>query len=148
MNADHASMSHHPASYRHKVSPVAIAFGLVGGPLAWFIQVCANYPMASWPCFPGEYRNRVPQPGSAWTWNAIIGVSIAAFLVASAAFLVAQRAFTRVRDETHGDHTHLLNVGSGRTRFLALWAMVFSAAFAVGIAMNMVAYIVLPLCAG
>ena len=148
MNADHASLSHHPAPHRQKVSPGALAFGLVGGPLAWFVQVCANYPMASWPCFPGEHRNLLPQPGSVWTLHAMIGASVAAFVIAVAAFVVAQRAFIRVRHESHGDHTHLLNVGSGRTRFLALWGMIFSAAFAVGIAMTVVAYIVLPRCAG
>jgi hypothetical protein len=148
MNADHASMSHHPAPHRHQVSLFESAFGLVGGPVAWFIQVCANYTMASWPCFPEEQRNLLPQAGYGWTWSAIIAVSIATFVIAVAAFLVSRRAYNRVRDEAHGDHQHLIDVGSGRTRFLALWGMIFSAAFAVGIAMDGVAYFLLPRCAG
>jgi hypothetical protein len=148
MNADHASLSHHPAPHRDQVSLFESVFGLLGGPLAWLIQVCANYTMASWPCFPQEQPNLVPQAGFAWTGSAIIDVSIAAFIISVAAFLVSRRAFNRVRDESHGDHQHLMDVGSGRTRFLALWGMIFSAAFAVGIAMDAVAYFLLPRCAG
>jgi len=148
MNADHASLSQHPAPQRDQVSLFESAFGLIGAPFAWFIQVCANYTMASWPCFPEEQRNLVPQSGYAWTWTAIVAVSVGAFIIAVAAFLVSQRAYKRVRAESHGDHRHLMDVGGGRTRFLALWGMIFSAAFAVGIAMNAVAYFLLPRCAG
>jgi hypothetical protein len=148
MNADPASLSHHPAPHRHQASAVATAFGLVAGPLAWFAQLCADYPLASWPCFPGEQRGLLPLPDYAWTWRAMVAVSVAAFVVAVIAFMVARRTYNRVRGETHGDHQHLMDVGSGRTRFLALWGMIFSAAFAVGIAMNTVAFIVLPRCAG
>ena len=148
MSADHASLSHHPAPHRDQVSLLASAFGLLAGPMAWFIQVCADYTMASWPCFPEEQRNLVPRTGYEWTWNAIIAITIAAFVIATAAFLVSRRAYNRVRGEAHGDHQHLMDIGSGRTRFLALWGMVFSAAFAVGIVMNAVAYFLLPRCAG
>jgi hypothetical protein len=148
MNVDHDSLSHHPAPHREQVSILASAFGLLAGPLAWFIQVCAGYAMASWPCFPGEQRNLLPPPGYGWTWSAIIAASVAAFIISAAACFVSYRTYERVRNESHGDHQHLMDVGSGRTRFLALWGMVFSAAFAVGIAMNAVAYFVLPRCAG
>ena len=104
--------------------------------------------MASWPCFPEEQRNLVPRAGYGWTGAAIITVSIAACIISVAAFLVSRRAYNRVRNESHGDHQHLMAVGGGRTRFLALWGMIFSAAFAAGIALNVVAHFLLPRCAG
>jgi len=148
MTADHASMSHHPAPHRDQVSVFESAFGLLGGPAAWFAQLCAGYAMASWPCFPREEHRVVPEPGYAWTWTAVVAVSIAAVLISIAAFAVSRRIYNRVQGETHGGHEHLLNVGSGRTRFLALWGMVFGAAFAVGTAMTLIAYFVLPRCGG
>lgn len=148
MSADHTALSHHPAPLRGQVSLLASAFGLLGGPLAWFIQICAGYTLASWPCFPQEQRNLTPMAGYVWTWTAIITVSIAAFIICVSAFLLSRQAYRRVRDESHGDHQHLMDVGGGRTRFLALWGMIFSAAFGVATAMNALAYFLLPRCAG
>jgi hypothetical protein len=148
MTADHASLSRHPAAHRDEVSPLESAFGLLGGPGAWFAQLCAGYAMASWPCFPLEEHHLLPQPGYAWTWGAIVVVSLAAIATSVAAYLVSRRTFSRTRAEGHGDHQHLMEVGSGRTRFLALWGMILGAAFAVAIAMTTVAFFVLPRCAG
>jgi hypothetical protein len=148
MSADHASLSHHPAPHRDQVSAFESAFGLLGGPLAWFVQLCAGYAMASWPCFPREVHHLQPAPGYAWTWSAIVAISIAAVIVSAAAFFVSQRSYRRVQGESHGDRQHLLDVGSGRTRFLAAWGMVLGSGFAVGTAMTTVAFFVLPRCAG
>ena len=148
MTADHASLSHHPAPHRDQVSLVESAFGLLGGPVAWFAQLCAGYALADWPCFPREQRRFLPEAGHVWTWTAILAISIAAVIVSAAAYVVSRRVYKRVHDESHGGHQHLLEVGGGRTRFLALWGMVFSAAFAVGSAMNLIAYFVLPRCGG
>jgi hypothetical protein len=148
MTADHASLSHHPAPHRDKVSGIESLFGLLGGPLAWFVQLCAGYIMASWPCFPLEQHRIVPQSGYTWTGEAIVVVSIAAIVVALAAFVVSRRTFNRTRDESRGGHQGLLEVGSGRTRFLALWGMVLGAGFAIATAMTTIAFFVLPRCAG
>jgi Na+/melibiose symporter-like transporter len=148
MTANHASLSHHPAPHRDKVSVLESSFGLLGGPLAWFVQLCAGYIMASWPCYPMEEHRILPQNGYAWTWEAIVVVSIVAVIVCLAAFGVSRRTFNRTRDEDKGEHQHLLEVGSGRTRFLALWGMVLGAGFAVATAMTAIAFFVLPRCAG
>lgn len=148
MTADHASLSHHPAPHRDQVSAVESAFGLLGAPCAWFVDTCIGYAMANWPCFPNEQRRAWVEPDYAWTTTAILMVSMAAMIVSLAAYVVSRRIYTRVQDESHGDHQHLLDVGSGRTRFLALWGMVLSAAFAAGIAINLIAFFVLPRCGG
>jgi hypothetical protein len=142
------SLSHHPAPQRHEASALESIFGLLGGPLAWFIQLCVSYSLASWPCFPLDEHRLLPKSGYAWTWGAIVVVAVAAIIVELAAFTVSKRIFNRTRDEGRGGQEHLLEVGSGRTRFLALWGMIFGAGFAVATAMTTVAFFVLPRCAG
>jgi hypothetical protein len=148
MTADHTSLSHHPAPHRERALPAEGLFGLLGGPLAWFIQLCAGYAMASWPCFPSDEHRLLPPSGYAWTWSAMLAVSVAAVVTALAAFLVSRRIYNRTRNEDAGGHQPLLEVGAGRTRFLALWGMVFGAGFAAAAAMNTVAFFLLPRCAG
>jgi hypothetical protein len=148
MSADRASLTHHPAPQRHRVSAFESVFGLLGGPLAWFVQLCAGYTLASWPCFPLDEHRFLPQGGYGWTWDAIVIVSLAAVVVALAAFVVSRRIFNRTRDEGHGGDKHLLEVGSGRTRFLAVWGMVLGIGFAVTTAMTAMAFFLLPRCAG
>jgi len=139
MTAEPASLTNHPAPRRDQVSAFESVFGLLGGPGAWFAQLCAGYAMASWPCFPHEEHHILPEAGYAWTWAAIVAVSVVAIGISFAAFAVSRRTYKRV---------HLPDVGSGRTRFLALWGMVLGASFAVGTAMTLVAFFVLPRCAG
>jgi hypothetical protein len=148
MSTDHASLSHHPAPHRHRVSAAESLFGLAGGPLAWFVQLCAGYAMASWPCFPLDEHLHLPLNSYAWTWAAIVVISVAAVIVSLAAFMVSRGILRRTLDESEGGHGHALETGAGRTRFLALWGMVLGGGFAVATALTTVAFFVLPRCAG
>ncbi len=148
MNADHTTLSHHPAPQRERATPAAMAFGLLGGPAAWFAQLCAGFALSSWPCFPNEQLMRVAVPGFSWTWNAIGLVSLAALAIASAAMFVSWRLLQRTREEEHGGHVHLAEVGAGRTRFLASWGTIAGGAFAVATAFTGIAFFILPRCAG
>src|SRR5512140_3829668 len=76
-----ASLSHHPAPQRDRVSSLESLFGLIGGPAAWFIQLCAGYTLASWPCFPMDERRMFPLRNYNWTFAAIVAVSIGAVLL-------------------------------------------------------------------
>jgi hypothetical protein len=148
MTSRDTSIDSHPAPHRHRVSTLESAFGLLGGPLAWFLQLCAGYALSSWPCFPNDYRRLAPLEGYAWTWSAIVFVSILAFGISSLAFLVSWRAFQRTRRESKGDHRQVLDTGTGRTRFLGLWGVIGSASFAIAVAFTAIALRVLPRCAG
>jgi hypothetical protein len=90
----------------------------------------------------------VPAPEFSWTWNAIGLVSFAALAIAVSAMFVSSRLLRRTRDEEHGGHTHLAEVGAGRTRFLASWGTIAGGAFAVATAFTGVAFFILPRCAG
>jgi hypothetical protein len=148
MSADHASLSHHPAPQRERASTFASAFGLLGGPLAWFVQLCAGYGLSSWSCFPKDERGLAPLVGVSWSWPTMVVLLVASVVIATAAFFAAYGNFRRTRDEGHGGHAHLMEVGAGRTRFIALWGMLLGAGFAVATVIDAVAFLVLPRCAG
>jgi len=143
-----AALRHHPAPHRERVATAAAAFGLLAGPLAWFTQICAGYALASWPCFPGDQRREAPLVRFAWTSSALTWVLIITTVVAVAAFLVAWGSFRRTRDEGGGSYRHAMEIGSGRTRFLALWGMALSGGFAIATLMTAAGMVLLPRCAG
>lgn len=148
MNSPGHTLSHHPAPHRERVSLWELGFGVIGGPLAWFLQFNAGYALASWPCFPADQRMSSPLAGYAWSMSAMVGTLIGGVLIALAALWVSWRALQRTREEGPGDHHHLMEVGAGRTRFLALWGVVLGGGFAVATLVTAVAFIVLPRCAG
>jgi hypothetical protein len=148
VSADHAALSHHPAPHRDRVSPLASAFALLGGPAAWYVQVCAGYAMSSWPCFPMDQRRSSPLDGYGWTHVAVDIISVLAVLTALAAAFTGWRLLQATREEMHGDHRHLVDTGMGRTRFLSLWGLVAGMAFAVTAAVTGIALFILPRCGG
>jgi len=148
MTANDASLRADPSPQRERAWSAAVAFGLLGGPGAWFIQLCSGYPLATWPCFPHDLRGTSVVPGSGWTWPALIAILIAGVLLALGAFLVSWRTWQRSQLQASGAQREALEIGAGRTRFLALWGMIYGAGFAIATLITAVAYIVLPRCAG
>ncbi|HEY3809386.1 MAG TPA: hypothetical protein VGL50_05560 [Steroidobacteraceae bacterium] len=148
MSADHSALSHHPAPHRERVAPLAAVFGAIGGPLAWFVEICAGYALASGPCFKDAARVNGPVGGFGWTFPAMVALMLVCVLVALGAFAVSYTQFTRTRSESEGGHEHLMEVGGGRTRFVALWGMLLGAGFAVAAVISAVAFALLPRCAG
>jgi hypothetical protein len=148
MSAHQPVLSRHPAPHRERASVAQLTFGLLAGPAAWFGQLCAGFPLSSWPCFPRDQHVLAPLTGYEWTWAAVGIVSLAAVAVSLAAMIVSLRLLRRTSAEVEGDHMDLLEVGSGRTRFLALWGTIAGAAFAVVSTFTGVAFFILPRCAG
>lgn len=148
MTAAEANAGRHPAPRANRVSLGESFFGLFAGPLAWVVQLYGGYALASQPCFRGGRPVAAPSPALQWTWPAMVALTVVAVAVSLAAFGVSMRAFNRTRNETHGGTHHVLEVGAGRTRFLALWGMVLGAGFALAAAITAVAFIAVPRCAG
>lgn len=124
-------------------------FGLFAGPLAWYLQLCTGYALASVPCFNGDGdRLRAPIATLQWTWMAMIVAMGAAVLISLLSLAISWRTYRRTQDEAQGDAQHLLESGEGRTRFLAMWGVFLGSAFAVASAMTAVAFITIPRCAG
>jgi amino acid transporter len=148
MSAQHASLSHHPAPHRDRVSQLTALFGVAGGPLAWFVEVCAGFALASAPCFSSAVRTTQPVAQLTWAWPAMIAVMVACVLTALIACAVSYRTFARTRAEAQGDPAHLMEVGAGRTRFVALWGVLLGAGFAIAAAATAIAFVAIPRCAG
>ena len=148
MSARYEPLSQHPAPHRDSASGLELAFAVAGGPAAWFLQFNAGYALASWPCFPGDHRMQLPMDGYAWSFPAMVAITVAGVAIALAALWVSWRVFQRTRDEAPGDHHHLLEAGTGRTRFLALWGIVLGSGFALASLVTSIAFVFLPRCAG
>jgi hypothetical protein len=148
MSADTQDLRPHAASRAHRVKLGEIFFGVCGGPVAWFLQLCTGYALASAPCFRDGVRLTEPPPLLRWTWPAMIVAMLAGVLIALLALGISWRAFQRTRQEAGGSSALLLEMGAGRTRFLALWGVLLGSAFAAAAAITAVAFILLPRCAG
>ncbi len=148
MTSDTSGTSAHPAPQAGRVQLHESFFALFGGPVAWFVQLCGGYALATQPCFVDGVRAIAPAANRNWTWPAMIVLMVAAVLVSLLALLVSWRAFQRTREEVHGDEQHLMETGAGRTRFLALWGIVLGSGFAIANAFTAVGFMTLPRCAG
>jgi hypothetical protein len=122
-------------------------FALFGGPLAWFAQLNVGFALASQPCFHDGERIGVPHFSPDWTWAAMITVTVIACIIALLAALISWRAYARAPVEKVGDD-RLPQVGGGRTHFLALWGVVLGLGSAIAAGLTVVAFFVLPRCAG
>ncbi len=122
-------------------------FGVVGGPVAWFVQFCTGYALASWPCFPKAQRALIPIAGYDWTWPAMILVLIGGVIVALCAFFVSLRNFQYTPSEEEPDRRELVDDRAARRHFVALWGIVLGTGFALATVITAVALVVLPRCA-
>jgi len=92
--------------------------------------------------------------GAAPQWVRIILVSIdvAAIVIAGSAALVSYRAWHRMRCEVSEDieapeyARELVEIGAGRTRFLATWGMMTGVGFALAVVYDLISPWVVPLC--
>lgn len=146
MSVPHSALIAPLPQRERRAARLASAFGLLGGPAAWYMQLCAGYVLASGPCFPHDVRRPTPLDGFAWTWPALVAILIFGVLVALAACLVSRSLLRRTQHLT--PERHPLEAEARRTQFLAFWGVVYGAGFAVATLVTAVAYIVLPRCAG
>ncbi len=142
------SLSHSPAPHAERVGLWRIAFGITAGPVAWFIQVCAGEALATEPCFPDGQRYPMPPTSLDWSWPALVILLVLCVLLAFAAFLTSWRTYQATCAEDADRHGSLMDEGLGRTRFMALWGLLYGAGFCLVTLFTLVGYIALPRCAG
>jgi hypothetical protein len=114
----------------------ALWFGLLGGPVAWTLQLLVDYPLVAHYCFPGAARRIVPTIDSLRLL--ILLTSAIALAVAVLALLTAMRSWRAsggVLDDARTDSTDEAPP-VGRVRFMALGGMLASALTIVGIAFH------------
>jgi formate-dependent nitrite reductase membrane component NrfD len=134
----------HPAPHRHRVGLAALLFGLAAAPLAWNFQVLFSSSLAGYVCFP----HAAPLSAPLWSgWRpvlfAVAGISIA---VAVLGGLVSLRNWQRTFQERSGSAHHLLDLGEGRTRFMAMGGMLIGALFIYALLFGATALWLVPPC--
>lgn len=134
----------HAAPQQHAVSLPALWFGLFGAFAAWSLQTLINYALVAHACYPGFVPRAVPIIGGVST--IALGVSIITLLVALAASLTALSSWRATRSERGGRAERLLEVGDGRTRFMAAAGLILSGIFTLTIVLNGVPLFMLPTC--
>ena len=139
------SAIHQPSSPRFTDAAVGF-FRVFGGPVAWFVELCAGFALATQPCL----IDGVPmtKPASVqWagpTTAVLMGIAV---LVALFAVVMAWHAFKRARIAIEADEPDSMDAGVGRAQFLALWGILLGCVFALATAMTAVGFLVLPRCA-
>jgi hypothetical protein len=134
----------HPSPDRHNVSLSALFFGLVIAPLPWSVQSVAGYVITTRACFPAD----VPRTGplGSGVEGLLLVLNLAAIAAQVAGLAIASRSWLATRREYRGSAAHLLEIGEGRSRFLALCGMIVSAGFLVGTLFTTAALLVTPEC--
>jgi hypothetical protein len=131
----------------HRVSLGALLFGFAAAPIAWIGQLLLNYGFSSYVCFPKSVPLSEPMVGWRWITPALFGLDALALILTIAGAVVSWRAFALTRDEHKGDHHHLIEVGEGRSRFLALSGLMTAGGFFLIVLFNTISLILVPLCA-
>ena len=147
MTGDAQSLSHHPAPHGDKLSRIGAFFLLFTGPMLWFVDFNIGAALMSWPCFPSLDRLIEPRTGTHWTFPAALILIVLSTLAAIAVSFAAFRLYRQVSEEHEGGHHHLAEVGGGRTRVIALWAVYLNAGAAVSILVVLVYFLGVPRCA-
>jgi hypothetical protein len=123
-------------------------FALFAGPLAWLMQLYAGYALASESCYSGSERRLTLPAHLVWTRPAIALVMLASCLVSLLALMSSLRSYRRSAEAMRPDATDVIRASAQRTCFLSLWGGIFGAGAALGSILILVAYFVLPPCAG
>jgi hypothetical protein len=127
-----ASITHeigHPAPQRDRLGLLALGIAVFGAPLLWLGQMVLSYMLASYACFPRWEPLRSPLWSGLWTVLLVIGILALAGAIGS--WLLAFTAWRKTRSERPGSEHGLLDVGEGRTRFVAMCGLLMSGGFFV-----------------
>jgi hypothetical protein len=141
-----AGLSHHPSPAAGRVSRGRLAFVLYTGPLAWFVQLCAGEALTSQPCYRAAERLGVPVAGG--THGAALTLILICAALAALAGYSGLRLLREVDTEVGGDRTDLVEIGQGRTRFIALWAAILGFFAAVVTLATLVGFALVAPCRG
>jgi hypothetical protein len=114
-------------------------FSVFGGPVAWYVQLCGGFALATQSCVVDGVHAAEPLTHMQWAGPAMTGLMAVSFLVSLGSFGVAWQGFKRAETRTPG---------LGRSRFMAIWGMLLASVFALATAMTAVGFWMIPRCTG
>jgi hypothetical protein len=146
VNTPFPSPTGHPAPHRSRVGLLALLFGIAAAPLAWNLQILFNSALSGFVCYPHAAPLAAPLfPGSR---PIMIAVNLAGIVTALIAGLVSWQSWSGTCAERPGSFHHLLDLGEGRTRFMATVGMLTSALFLIALAFGLAVLYLVPPCGG
>lgn len=136
----------HPAPQRRRVGRWGTWFGLLGAPLAWGLQLLVNAAIGAHGCYPSD----MPLATSIWPHARAVmaAVELGALALVLAAAWGAWRSWQRTREERPGSAHQLIGGGDGRTRFMAMAALMTSALFLLAVLFSALNLAATPACGG
>jgi hypothetical protein len=135
-----------PAPYSGRAPLVWLWVGVIAAPAFWFAQEWLGYAFSSYACFPGDAPLDRAPAGWGWVRIGIYAFDGAAIIAAMLAGYMSWQFWLATRDEKPGGAAAALELGEGRTRFIALWGIMYSLAFLGVIIFETIASIMVPLC--
>lgn len=121
-----------------------VLYALLGAPLAWFLLELAGWLLASLHCGHRAFH-AMPQLTRA-TMPSFIVLAVVATTIAAGGLVMAWIAWQRARGEKSASPHHLMQVGEGRTHFVALVCVITSLTFTAGLVFYMIQMWGAPLC--
>ena len=137
----------HPAPLAGAVPRWLLFTALLAAPVAWFVQLCVDYGLASQACFPREQPLPDGLAISPAVWPGSLALMIGALVVTCAASGVSFWMWRRTRHEVANGHG-LVEGAEGRTRFLAVWGFWTGIWFALGIVFGAIGFLAVSACGG
>jgi hypothetical protein len=134
----------HPAPHRSRVSLTALFFGLAAAPAAWNAQLLFSTGLSGHACYPRDEPLALPIWGNLW-WT-LLWIGVASLSLAIVGGLVSWRNWRLTFDEAPGSAHHLLSVGEGRTRFIAMMGIITSLVFGLAVIFATACVFTIPLC--
>lgn len=135
----------HPAPLAGAVPRWLLFAALLAAPIAWFIQLCVDYGLASHACFPREHPLAAGLEVWPQLWPGSVALIIGALVVAGTASAAAFWMWMRTRHEV-ANVRGLIEGAEGRTRFLAVWAFWIGIWFALQILFGAIGFLAVSGC--
>jgi len=144
---DTAHSPSHPSPQAHRANVVLLLFALLAGPTGWIGQIWLGYGLSSHACFPRDAAGRVsPPPGWAFEKPLLLAINGGCLALILVGFAVGLGSWRRTRSEKHGGPERVLEVGEGRSRFLAQCAMLTTAGFMIATLFDTIFLLFTPTC--
>ncbi len=146
MKDQQAVLDNHSSPQRGKVSLAALWFGIYGVPIAWISLEIFSYVVTTSICGEISQTTMGMVAGTKSAWHILLPASLLATALALIAAYVALHNWRESHDEKPGSMHHLIDVGEGRTRFLAMFGLLTSIGFMIAFIFSATTLIVVPLC--
>jgi hypothetical protein len=130
--------------YRRRDGTLMMPFGLFGAAAAWVLQTEIGETLAAQACFP--HRSALAAPQWSWLMAALDALSIVALLIGVAGVWVAWRGWRTTRTARPAPASPMSDTSAGRTRFLAMAALLLSLLFLVGLVATGLAVLLVSPC--